>query len=122
MTANSTWYNTSVWVNDVFKTNVTSPQTGTQTYQATGLTKNTEYTIALKSTDMTGNYSGYVNGTVTTSGMFSGISDIVTATVTLMPSIVDLVVAIVPVLITMAIVSLIVGIFGAIVLLIRGGF
>ena len=53
---------------------------------------------------------------------FSGITDVVTATVNLMPSIVDLVVAIVPVIITMAIVSLITGIFGAIVALIRGGF
>jgi hypothetical protein len=53
---------------------------------------------------------------------FTGITDVVNATVSLMPSIVDLVVAIVPVIITMAIVSLITGIFGAIVALIRGGF
>lgn len=53
--------------------------------------------------------------------LFSGISEVVTSTVGILPDIVDLVVGIVPVLITLAIIGLITGIFSAIVLAIRGG-
>lgn len=53
---------------------------------------------------------------------FSGITDVITATVGILPSIIDLVVGIVPVMITLAVVSLITGIFGAIVHSLRTAF
>lgn len=52
---------------------------------------------------------------------FTGISEVITATVGILPDIVDLVVGIVPVLVTLAVVGLITGIFSAIVIAIRGG-
>lgn len=52
---------------------------------------------------------------------FTGISDVIEATVGILPDIVDLVVGIVPVLVTLAVVGLITGIFSAIVIAIRGG-
>lgn len=53
--------------------------------------------------------------------IFSGIEEVITSTVGILPDVVDLVVGIVPVLITLAIIGLITGIFSAIVLAIRGG-
>lgn len=52
---------------------------------------------------------------------FTGISEVITATVSILPDIIDLVVGIVPVMVTLAVVSLITGIFGAIIYAIRGG-
>lgn len=53
---------------------------------------------------------------------FSGISDVINATVDILPYIVNLVVGIVPVLVVMAVVGLVTGIFAAIVDTIRRGF
>ena len=53
--------------------------------------------------------------------LFAGITEVVTATVGILPGIVDLVVGIVPVLITLALIGLITGIFGGIILAIKGG-
>jgi len=53
--------------------------------------------------------------------IFSGISEVIIATVGILPDVVDLVVGIVPVLITLAIIGLITGIFAGIILAIRGG-
>lgn len=53
--------------------------------------------------------------------IFSGISEVIVATVGILPDIVSLVVGIVPVLVTLAVVGLITGIFAAIVLAIKGG-
>jgi hypothetical protein len=52
---------------------------------------------------------------------FSGITEVISATVGILPDIIDLVVGIVPVIITLSVVSLITGIFGAIVAAIRNG-
>lgn len=53
--------------------------------------------------------------------IFSGISEVIVATVGILPDIVDLVVGIVPVLVTLAIIGLITGIFAGIILAVRGG-
>lgn len=52
---------------------------------------------------------------------FTGITEVVSATVGILPDIIDLVVGIVPVIITLSVVSLITGIFGAIIYAIRSG-
>lgn len=67
-TTNNTWYNTSVMVDGVFKTNVSSPITGTQTYTGVGFTKGTSHTISLRATNMNGTYSSFVNLTSITVG------------------------------------------------------
>jgi hypothetical protein len=53
--------------------------------------------------------------------IFAGISEVIVATVGILPDVVDLVVGIVPVLVTLAIVGLITGIFAGIILAIKGG-
>lgn len=53
--------------------------------------------------------------------IFSGITEVIVATVGILPDVVDLVVGIVPVLITLAIVGLITGIFAGIILAIKRG-
>ncbi len=52
---------------------------------------------------------------------FSGITEVISATVGILPDIIDLVVGIVPVIVTLSVVSLITGIFSAIVYAIRSG-
>ncbi|VVB61694.1 Uncharacterised protein [uncultured archaeon] len=125
-TANPTQYNTSVYIDGVFETNVTSPTTGTQVYTGTGFLPSTSHTISLESPDMNGTYSGWVNDTETTSASsvdFSGISSVISATVTqVLPGIVQLVVGIVTILVTLAVVGLIMGIFGSIVGAFKKGF
>jgi len=53
--------------------------------------------------------------------IFSGISEVIIATVGILPGVVDLVVGIVPVLVTLAIIGLITGIFAGIILAVKGG-
>lgn len=53
--------------------------------------------------------------------IFSGISEVIVATVGILPDIVNLVVGIVPVLVTLAIIGLITGVFAGIILVIRRG-
>jgi hypothetical protein len=53
--------------------------------------------------------------------IFSGITEVIVATVGILPDVVDLVVGIVPVLVTLAIVGLITGIFAGIILAIKRG-
>lgn len=108
------WYQDSVLKQTTTKTNGTSD---TWTFEGGAATSGL-YNITAKSnrTAVQAQWNMTVNNKI-----FAGITDVMTATVAILPDIVDLVVGIVPVLVTLAVVGLITGIFAAIVIAIRGG-
>lgn len=108
------WYQDSVLMQTTPATNATSD---TWTFEGGSQTSGLYNITAI--TNASGTQATW-NMTVNNK-LFSGISEVVTSTVGILPDIVDLVVGIVPVLITLAIIGLITGIFSAIVLAIRGG-
>ena len=100
------------------------------TSAAHNLTYDTGYTFAGTSrTSGLYNITAITNATGTSATwnmtvnnkIFAGISEVIQATVGILPDIVDLVVGIVPVLVTLAIVGLITGIFAGIILAIKRG-
>ena len=100
-----------------------------QTSPADNLTYDTYTFVGGSATSGTYNITAVSNasGTLATwsltvnNKIFSGISEVIVATVGILPDVVDLVVGIVPVLITLAIIGLITGIFAGIILAIRRG-
>lgn len=108
------WYQDSVLKQTTTKTNGTYD---TWTFVGSSATEGTyNITAASNRTSVQAQWNMTVNNKI-----FSGITEVIVATVGILPSVVNLVVGIVPVLITLAIIGLITGIFAGIILAIKGG-
>ena len=108
------WYQDGVLKQTTTKTNGTSD---TWTFVGSSATDGLyNITAASNRTSVTAQWNMTVNNKI-----FAGISEVIVATVGILPDVVDLVVGIVPVLVTLAIVGLITGIFAGIILAIRKG-
>ena len=108
------WYQDSVLKQTTTKTNGTSD---TWTFVG-GATTAGLYNITATNnrTADTAQWNMTVNNKI-----FAGITDVVTATVGILPDIVSIVVGIIPILVTLMVVGLITGVFRSIIMAIKGG-
>lgn len=107
------WYEDSVLQQTTSLTNATSD---TWTFVGGAATSGLYNITVISNTTNDARWNMTVNNKI-----FAGITDVVSATVGILPSVVSLVVGIVPILVTMAIMGLIIGVFGSIVAAIKSG-